>query len=94
MDLSQIIRELKEESESVSVAIECLETLMRHGGKRRGRPPAWLKSVGPTNSSGRLPTPRHMTGSRDGIRTSRATLVAEAAPECLTDQNRSEMSAA
>jgi len=46
MDLGIIIRDLRVERDVLSVAIECLEGLARHGGKRRGRPPAWLKGIG------------------------------------------------
>ncbi len=41
MDLNGIIKSLKAERDAVSVAITCLERVAG-GGKRRGRPPAWL----------------------------------------------------
>ncbi len=41
MDLNGIITGLKAERDALSVAIACLESVAG-GGKRRGRPPAWL----------------------------------------------------
>ena len=47
MDLLKMIAELKSERDAMDNAILVLERIARsHGGKRRGRPPAWLKSEG------------------------------------------------
>ncbi len=43
MDLSRIIDELKQEHDLLQHTIDTLERLARGQGKRRGRPPAWLK---------------------------------------------------
>jgi len=57
MDIGIIIRDLRVERDVLSVAIECLEGLARGGGKRRGRPPAWLKGIGQVS--------RHLPGSAE-----------------------------
>jgi hypothetical protein len=45
MDLLKMIAELRSEREAVDNAILVLERVAAgHGGKRRGRPPAWLKA--------------------------------------------------
>ena len=45
MDLHKIVAELREEQERLTEAIVALERIARSGGKRRGRPPAWLKEA-------------------------------------------------
>ena len=42
MDFSKILAELRMEREQIEQAIMSLERLARGGGKRRGRPPAWM----------------------------------------------------
>jgi hypothetical protein len=44
MDLEKVLDQLREELQNLDAAIASLEQL-RHTGRRRGRPPAWLTSV-------------------------------------------------
>lgn len=46
MELLKMIAELRAERAAVDEALNVLERLARSQGKRRGRPPAWLKIVG------------------------------------------------
>jgi len=46
MDVNKILAELRQEREQVEDAIISLERLARGRGKRRGRPPAWMKNAG------------------------------------------------
>lgn len=45
MDIAKILEELKREREQIEEAIITLERLARGRGKRRGRPPAWMKEA-------------------------------------------------
>ena len=45
MDILKMIEELRAEREGLSEAIVVLERLAVGQGKRRGRPPAWMKEV-------------------------------------------------
>jgi hypothetical protein len=45
MDVMKMLAELKQEREHIEEAILTLERLARGRGKRRGRPPAWMKEV-------------------------------------------------
>lgn len=45
MDLNKMLLELRAEQQAVSEAIMVMERLARGRGKRRGRPPAWMKDV-------------------------------------------------
>jgi hypothetical protein len=45
MDINKMIAELREEREQVEEAMLTLERLARGRGRRRGRPPSWLKEV-------------------------------------------------
>ncbi len=45
MDVTKIIAELRHEREQIEEAIEALERLARGRGKRRGRPPGWMKDA-------------------------------------------------
>jgi len=45
MNLNKIIQDLKAEEERLAAAIECLERLAAGRGRKRGRPPAWLKET-------------------------------------------------
>ncbi len=47
MDVMKILAELREEREQLEEAIMSLERLARSRGRRRGRPPAWMKEVKP-----------------------------------------------
>ncbi len=57
MDVDKMLVELRLEREQIEEAILTLERLARGRGRRRGRPPAWLKdaaaavSMGEDNSS-------------------------------------------
>jgi hypothetical protein len=45
MDVNKILTELREEREQIEDAIVSLERLARGRGKRRGRPPSWMKDA-------------------------------------------------
>jgi hypothetical protein len=45
MDVMKMLAELRQEREHIEEAILTLERLARGRGKRRGRPPAWMKEV-------------------------------------------------
>jgi hypothetical protein len=47
MDISKMLEELRQEREHLEEAILTLERLAMGRGKRRGRPPAWMKQAGP-----------------------------------------------
>lgn len=46
MDVDKMLAELRLEREQIEEAILTLERLARGRGRRRGRPPAWLKDSG------------------------------------------------
>ena len=46
LDVDKMLAELRLEREQIEEAILTLERLARGRGRRRGRPPAWLKDVG------------------------------------------------
>lgn len=50
MDLRKILSELQQEREQIDAAIFALENVAR-GGKRRGRPPAFLAKKHPSKSN-------------------------------------------
>jgi hypothetical protein len=45
MDVLKMITELRAERSAIEEAIIVLERMARSHGKRRGRPPAWLKAA-------------------------------------------------
>lgn len=45
MDVDKMLSELRMEREQIEEAILTLERLARGRGRRRGRPPAWLKDA-------------------------------------------------
>ena len=45
MDVSKMLVELRQEREQIEQAIMSLERLALGGGKRRGRPPAWMNAL-------------------------------------------------
>jgi hypothetical protein len=47
MDISKMLEELRQERQHLEEAILTLERLAMGRGKRRGRPPAWMKQTGP-----------------------------------------------
>lgn len=55
MDVDKMLAELRLEREQIEEAILTLERLARGRGRRRGRPPAWLKeatSSAPSSNDG------------------------------------------
>ncbi len=48
MDVDKMLAELRLEREQIEEAILTLERLARGRGRRRGRPPGWLKEAGGT----------------------------------------------
>ena len=46
MDVDKMLAELRLEREQIEEAILTLERLARGRGRRRGRPPSWLKDAG------------------------------------------------
>ena len=50
MDVRQILEQLTQERDQLNEAILSLERLVAGQGRRRGRPPAWLKAVSPVES--------------------------------------------
>lgn len=45
MDIAKMLQELREERAAVEEAILVLERIAVGRGRRRGRPPAWMKTV-------------------------------------------------
>ncbi len=45
MDVDKMLAELRQEREQIEEAILTLERLARGRGRRRGRPPSWLKDA-------------------------------------------------
>jgi hypothetical protein len=56
MDVSKMIAELRQERDHIDEVIMSLERLARGAGKRRGRPPAWLKAGGESSEEESTPT--------------------------------------
>jgi hypothetical protein len=50
LDVDKMLAELRLEREQIEEAILTLERLARGRGRRRGRPPAWLKDVSSTSA--------------------------------------------
>jgi hypothetical protein len=46
MNVDQMIAELRAEREALTSAMAALENIAQTRGRRRGRPPAWLASLG------------------------------------------------
>jgi hypothetical protein len=55
MDVNNILAELRQERERIEEAILSLERLAIGRGKRRGRPPAWMKEAQEKRPRGRPP---------------------------------------
>jgi hypothetical protein len=51
VDIPAILKELHDEYEAVEQAIDSLERLAAGQGKRRGRPPVWLKRLAPVEAA-------------------------------------------
>jgi hypothetical protein len=58
MDVSKMLAELRQEHEKLGEVILGLERLAAGQGKRRGRPPAWLKNASPSDSEESAPKKR------------------------------------
>jgi hypothetical protein len=56
MDVSKMIAELRQERDHIDEVIMSPERLARGAGKRRGRPPAWLKAGGESSEEESTPT--------------------------------------
>jgi hypothetical protein len=56
MDVSKMIADLRQERDHLDEVIMSLERLARGQGKRRGRPPAWLKAGGESSEEESTPT--------------------------------------
>ena len=52
MDINRIILDLKVERDRLAAAIECLERLAAGRGRKRGRPPGWLRQASDLISDG------------------------------------------
>ncbi len=62
MDITKILEDLRQERTQLEEAIMSLERLAA-GGKRRGRPPAWIAAV-KEREPGRLPPAKAKKGRR------------------------------
>ena len=84
MDVDKMLAELRLEREQIEEAILTLERLVRGRGRRRGRPPAWLKdaaaSLGESDAGDDTePPPEHKRRGRPpGSKTKQSTQTAEA----------------
>lgn len=68
MNIDNILAELRQEHETLSEAIVSLERLAVKGGKRRGRPPAWMVAAIHGSASkrrGQLPGRKNVTKKPD-----------------------------
>jgi hypothetical protein len=60
LDVDKMLAELRLEREQIEEAILTLERLARGRGRRRGRPPSWLKDVSASHANdGDLPGDDH-----------------------------------
>lgn len=55
MDVLKMLAELQQERAQIEEAILTIERLAMGRGKRRGRPPAWMKEVAASKRRGRPP---------------------------------------
>jgi len=55
MDIAKMIAELHEERDGVNQAIEVLQRIAASRGRRRGRPPDWMKDLKGIRRLGRPP---------------------------------------
>ncbi len=84
MDVDKMLAELRLEREQIEEAILTLERLARGRGRRRGRPPSWLKdaaaSLGETipDESGDTPPEHKRRGRPPGSKTKPSAQAAEA----------------
>jgi hypothetical protein len=52
MDVLKILADLRRERDQLDEAILTLERLAQGRGRRRGRPPSWLKTMGEAEKTG------------------------------------------
>jgi hypothetical protein len=64
LDINKILVEIREERKQIEAAIVSLQRLAAGEGKRRGRPPAWMKDLKKpdTNAKPRGRPPKNKTG--------------------------------
>ena len=78
MDVTKILEELRREHQQLEEAILSLERLAA-GGKRRGRPPAWLAAAQHSNSGAAAPStaprgPGRPAGSKNKSKKKKASV--------------------
>jgi hypothetical protein len=61
MDILKMLADLRQERAQIEEAIIALERVTLGQGKRRGRPPAWLKEVSAPKRRGRPPGSKNKT---------------------------------
>ncbi len=69
MDVNKILEELRNEHAQLGEAILSLERLAA-GGRRRGRPPAWLQAAqerGPVKAAAAAPAPAKKRGRKKKV---------------------------
>jgi len=64
MDILKMLSELRVEREQIEEAILSLERLSRGQGKRRGRPPKWMKASGDSADGTNQPKRRFSAETR------------------------------
>ena len=68
MDVDKMLAELRLEREQIEEAILTLERLARGRGRRRGRPPGWLKDAANATSLLSEDEPEDLNGNGNGNR--------------------------
>lgn len=66
MDLQRIITDLRQYNHFIEQAILNLEAAAAVNGKRRGRPPAWMRSLGTGEPEERRRRNANPSGNRNG----------------------------
>lgn len=67
MDILKMLADLRQERAEIEEAIIAIERLALGRGKRRGRPPAWMKGASAPKRRGRPPGSKNAPkGSADG----------------------------
>ena len=66
MDVDKMLAELRLEREQIEEAILTLERLARGRGRRRGRPPGWLKDAANATSLLSEDEPEDLNGNGNG----------------------------
>ena len=80
LDIDKMLAELRTEREQLEEAILTLERLARGRGRRRGRPPAWLKEAveGATADDAAQSEPKKRTRGGNASSRSKHAVAAEA----------------